>query len=94
MKKIIFSISIIITIFFGILGNVDASSKITAKLVSNQNTAQNGDEIKIIFGYDKYTEITEGINAYKAKLEYNEQIFEEVLESDFKTSSFLSVKKM
>ena len=75
----------IITILFGILGSVNATSQATIKLISNQSTIKNDDVIKVIVGYDKSTEISEGINVYKAKLEYDEQIFEEVSQNNFKT---------
>ena len=85
MKKVIFSIIIIITILFSVWGSVNAASQATIKLISNQNTIENHDTIKVIIGYDKNSEITEGINVYKARLEHDEQIFEEVSQKDFKT---------
>lgn len=85
MKKIIFSIIIVITLICCIFMGTEANSQITAKLTSSENNIEKGKEILITLGYDKFNGITDGINVYKAKLEYDEQIFEEVLEKDFKT---------
>lgn len=81
---------IFILIFF-ILSLVDASvyasSGIKAILVNEKTELKGGDEVVVTVRLDNYEEINKGVNVYKATLEYNKSIFEEVLESSFKTQN-------
>lgn len=85
MKKIIFGIVIVISFVCFMVAEIEANSEIKAILLSNQNNIEKGQEILITFGFNKDNEETEGINAYIAKLEYDDKIFEEVAGKDFRT---------
>ena len=60
-----------------------ASSNIEASLTTKTEELSEGDQVEVVLRFDKYTEIQKGVNAYKATLEYDKHIFEEVVESNF-----------
>ena len=64
---------------------VYAASGIKAILENDKTELTSGDEVVVTLRFDNYEEINKGVNAYKATLEYDKSIFEEVLESDFQT---------
>ena len=73
----IFMIAILITI------NVQASNNLKATIQSSKNEVKKAEEIEIILKLQDYQDIKNGINAYKATLDYDENIFEKVLEQNF-----------
>lgn len=103
---------------FGIIGimiimlvlitiNVQASNSLKATLNTSINEIKKGEEVVITLKLDEYQGIKKGINAYKAKLEYDKNIFEEVKEKDFicqnnweqlkynkDTGEFVAIKKV
>lgn len=74
---IIFMIAILITI------NVQASNNLKAVIKSSKNELKKSEEVVITLKLDQYQDIKNGINAYKATLDYDENIFEPVLEESF-----------
>lgn len=88
-KKIIISITAIIVALLLTYNLVSADTiKLEAKVSSTQAEIKDEQELTITFSLDKYNEIEKGINAYKATLVYDKNIFEEVLEKDFKNQNY------
>lgn len=87
MRKIKFGfICILAFIILSLSGmRVYAASGIKAILENDKTELTSGDEVVVTLRFDNYEEINKGVNAYKATLEYDKSIFEEVLESDFQT---------
>lgn len=97
---IIFMLVILITI------NVQASNSLKAVMQSSKEELKKTEEVEITLKLDEYQDIKNGINAYKATLEYDSDVFEEVLESNFvcknnwemlkynkDTKEFIAIKK-
>lgn len=82
MKKIMIFAILIVLIFFSMLKNVNANGSAEVEITNNKYSIKKGEEIVVKFGYN---EKNNDINVYKATLEYNEDVFEEVKEEDFKT---------
>lgn len=105
-KKIIISITIIILVLLT-YNLVSADTiKLEAKVSSTLAEVKDEQELTITFSLDKYNEIDKGINAYKATLKYDKNIFEEVTEQNFtsqnnweqlkynkETGEFIAIKK-
>ena len=53
--------------------------------ISNKDGIQAGEVIEITVGLDNYSQIEKGINALKAILEYDKNLFQEVQQVDFST---------
>ena len=106
-KKIIISIIIIISALLLSYNLVLADTiKLEAKVSSTETEIKDEQEVTITFRLDKYNEIGKGINAYKATLVYDKNIFEEVTEQNFtsqndweqlkynkETGEFVAIKK-
>ena len=106
-KKIIIGITIIIVALLLTYNLVSADTvKLEAKVSSTTTEIKDEQELTITFRLDKYNEIDKGINAYKATLEYDKNIFEEVTEKNFtsqndweqlkynkETGEFVAIKK-
>lgn len=89
MKKIIMYVMGLI-IFSSIATTVLAiakTDKIEAKLISSDEELKSGQEVTITLKFDKYNQIFKGINAFKATLQYDEEIFEKVIQSNFTTEN-------
>ena len=80
-------LSLICMLSLGILGfgyvNVYATSGIKAVLESRNTNLSNSREVEVILRLGNYEKIDKGVNVYKATLEYDKNVFEEVSESDF-----------
>lgn len=61
--------------------------KIEAQLVGSVEELEAGQEVIVTLRFNKYNQIVKGINAFKATLQYDEEIFEKVVQSDFKTEN-------
>lgn len=83
MKKIVIKMLMIFVLSFTLIPNVLAESQIDTKLSSNNIDLKAGDTVEITLAFDNFREIKKGINAYKATLEYDRNIFEEIVQSDF-----------
>lgn len=77
MIGIIFTIIILMTI------KVQASDGLKASAQSSKSEIKKTEEVVIMLKLEEHQNIKNGINTYKATLEYDEDIFEEVLEKDF-----------
>ena len=86
---------------------VQASNSVKATIESSKDEIKKEEEVVITLKLQDYQDIKNGINAYKATLEYDEDIFEEVLEKDFvcknnwemlkynkDTKEFVAIKKI
>ncbi len=102
--------AIVITGFMTLIllaSNLLAASNLKAKASSSVTELKGGEEVTVTLRFDEYQQIKNGINAYKATLEYDKQIFEEVTEKDFvcqndweelkynkDTGEFVAIKKV
>jgi hypothetical protein len=107
MKKKIFSIIIIFVLGILMMTNIYAISSINANLTSSVTEVREEQNFTITLKFDNYKEISKnGIHSYKATLEYDENIFEEVDANDFvglndwgeiyynkETKEFIAIKK-
>ena len=84
MKKIIITITILSMLVFLAVGVVLASTKIDLGISSSQRELKSTEEAILKVSLENYEGIKEGINCYKATLEYDEGIFETIGESDIK----------
>ncbi len=89
MKRLknITSIILFFVFLFVLTTNVQAVSSMQAKLEGDTLEVKKGQEIVVNFKLDDYEDINKGINAYKATLEYNKNVFEEVVQSDFQAQN-------
>lgn len=108
LKKLAFAIiGIIFILVILITINVQASNSLKAVMQSSKEELKKTEEVEITLKLDEYQDIKNGINAYKATLEYDSDIFEEVLESNFvcknnwemlkynkDTKEFIAIKKV
>ena len=84
MKKIVVNIITFIILIL-IATSVQASSKINASISSNANELRIKEKVEITLQLNEYQDIHTGINAYKATVKYDDEVFEELTESDFTT---------
>jgi len=83
MKK---SVTLIITFFtmiFIMISGVHAESKINTSIDANHKQLKAGEEVEITLKFNDYNNIKKGINAFKATLEYDEEVFEKVYQNAF-----------
>ncbi len=62
-----------------------AKTGIDAKLTANAFELKANETLEVTFSFTNFREINKGINAYKGTLEYDKNIFEEVVQSDFES---------
>ena len=77
-KKIIILVGIIALIL--LTTNLLSMADLRAQISSSEIDIKERQEVYITLKYNNYNEIKQGINAYKATLEYDKEIFEEVQE--------------
>ena len=82
MKKKVIAILIVIALVL-LANNILAMSELVAQARPSTDELKGEQEVTITFSFDRYQQIKKGVNAFKAKLEYNKEIFEEVKQSDF-----------
>ena len=87
MKKILIYISgfIILTL---IATSVIAASKsdiVRANLISEKSQLKHGEEIVVTLKFDQYNKQTEAINCFQAVLDYDKEVFEKVVQANFRT---------
>ncbi len=103
-KKVIIIISLII--FILIVFNTQLMASLKAEISVSSVDVKCGEDVIITLRFDEYKDIKEGINAYKATLDYNKEIFEEVEQEKFvcknnwerlkynkQTGEFVAIKK-
>ncbi len=84
MKKKVVVIILLITLTM-LASNILATANLVAQAKTSTNELKGGEEITITLRFDEYQQIKDGINAYKATLEYNKEIFEEVKQEDLQS---------
>ena len=107
-KKVMIRLFIIVGLLISILlvVNIHSMASLKALIISPTKDLKGGQEVTITLKFDEYKEIKEGINAYKAILEYSDEIFEEVGQEKFisqndwenlkynkQTKEFVAIKK-
>ncbi len=103
-RTIVFNI-IFISLFL-ISFSVLANTQIEIGINSNMNQLKGGQEAIITVNLENYVGIKEGINCYKATLEYDKEIFKEITQNNFQskndweelkynkeTGEFIAIKK-
>ena len=107
VKKLTFTlICIIFVIVVLITIRVQASESLKSTIQSSKNELKKTEETVVTLKLDEYRNIKDGINAYKATLYYDENIFEKVVEQNFEckndwellkynsaTKEFIAIKK-
>ncbi len=106
MKRLSHYTIVFVMLFFISINTVFAKTSIGASLASNTKELKIGQELTVTLKLDNYVEIEKGVNAYKATLDYDKNIFEEVyidnftnlnkweqLEYNRKTGEFVAIKK-
>ncbi len=83
MKKIIISLITILIINLVSMNVVYASTSVGTKLESNNNDYLRGEKIELTLKLENLKEVRKGVNAYKATLDYDRDVFEEIIQSDF-----------
>lgn len=83
--KGIFFIIITFVILTSIQLPVFAVESFNTQLVTSSAEIKKGEELEVIFSFKDFQDINKGINSYKATLEYDSNLFEEVKASDFKS---------
>lgn len=83
MKKKVVVIMMLIALLF-LASNILATVNLVAKAKASTNELKGEQEVIITFGFDEYQQIKDGINTFKATLEYNKEIFEDVKQVDLK----------
>lgn len=105
VKKILVTIVGIILLIL-IATSAQATSSLKANLICSTNELKKLEEVIVTIQFEQYQEIQKGINAYKATLRYDKEIFEEVLQDNFEcqnnweklkynkqTGEFVAIKK-
>ncbi len=106
MKKLSHYFIVFVMLFFMSINTVFAETSIGASLNLNTKELKSGQELTVTLKLENYVEIEKGVNAYKATLDYDKNIFEEVniknftnlnkweqLEYNRKTGEFVAIKK-
>ena len=83
MKKILNMFILFFICFITMHDIVQANSPPTIDIKSSTNEIKSGMEIEITLELKNFDEVEKGINAYKATLHYDSDVFEEVQQSDF-----------
>lgn len=82
MKKIVIGMIVVISLIF-VTTTLLASESLIANTSSSVSDLKAKEEVVVTLKFDQYQGIKNGVNSYKATLEYDKNIFEEVLEKNF-----------
>ena len=63
--------------------NVQAAENLRSVMRQDKTALKGGEILELTLKFDEYQEINKGVNAYKATLVYNRDVFEEVTADDF-----------
>lgn len=83
MKKAIIGILIFLVINVISISSVIAEVRLDAKLTSATLELKAGEITEVTLSFNNFQGVKKGLNAYKGTLEYDKNIFEEVVQSDF-----------
>jgi len=105
-KRIMFVLVTVFILNFTVISIYAETKNIDANLYGNVSTLTGGQELQVTLKLDQYKNISKGLNAYKAKLEYDKDVFENVSKNNFlslnnwemlefneKTGEFVAIKK-
>jgi len=105
-KRIMFVLVTVFILNFTVISIYAETKNIDANLYGNVSTLTGGQELQVTLKLDQYKNIGKGLNAYKAKLEYDKNVFENVSKNNFlslnnwemlefneKTGEFVAIKK-
>lgn len=87
MKRVVISLITFLILDLIMINTVFATTTVDTKLNSNVNELVKGDQVVVTLKLDDFKEVKKGINVYKATLEYDKNIFEDVIQSDFECQS-------
>ena len=73
IKKKVIAILILIALVL-LANNILAMSELVAQARPSTDELKGEQEVTITFSFDRYQQIKKGVNAFKAKLEYNKEI--------------------
>ena len=88
MKKDVFNLSKILTIFIILIisffpTTILAKQSLNAQTTSNKTSIVPNDNIEVTLKFTDFVEIEKGLNAYKSTIQYDKNIFEELTEANF-----------
>lgn len=83
MRKIIAFMIVSLMLNFISITTVFANRAVDATLITNTTELKNANQVEVTLRFDYFKDVEKGINAYKATLEYDKSIFEEVTASNF-----------
>lgn len=86
MRKVKRALSLLLLscMMLGMSGwNVQAAENLHSVMRQDKTSLKAGEVIELTLKFDEYQEINKGVNAYKATLVYNRDVFEEVTAEDF-----------
>jgi len=83
MKKIAISFITLLMLNLITFSTVYAVTTLDANLNTITNELKKGQEVEVTFKLDNLNDVKKGINAYKATLQYDDEIFEQVVQKDF-----------
>lgn len=66
---------------------ISITDKVGASLTSSKDKLKEEETVVVELKFDKYNNITKGLNSFKATLEYDDNIFKQVQQSDFVTKN-------
>lgn len=66
---------------------ISITDKVGASLTSSKDKLKEEETVIVELKFDNYNNITKGLNAFKATLEYDDEIFKQVQQSDFVAKS-------
>ena len=82
IKRIIVFIIFMVIIVANTL-TVKAVESFKTNLVTNNEDIKKGEEVEVTLSFENFQDINKGLNAYKATLEYDSNVFEKVTINDF-----------
>lgn len=106
MRKIVTCMITFFAVFLMVINSAGALESVNASLSANHKDLKSGEEVEVTLKLDGFNGIKKGINAYKATLDYDEEIFEQVFQNSFsclsgweellynpKTKEFVSINR-
>ena len=84
IKRIIVFIIFMVIIVANTL-TVKAVESFKTNLVTNNEDIKKGEEVEVTLSFENFQDINKGLNAYKATLEYDSNVFEKVTINDFES---------
>lgn len=80
LKTIILTLIIVLSMQFNVF-----AAEFKTETTANKKEIKKGEQVVVTLSFKDYKDIGKGLNAYKATLQYDKNLFEEVEQSDFQT---------